>query len=115
MHAHTARTARTHAHAQPAGGACRAGRVREGTERGKKIAIKHIARVFQVKEDAIRIIRELRFLRVLKHPNVRPTPPPRLASHATSADDARVQPTGVCARVVRRGERALSCPACRAL
>ena len=45
----------------------RAGRSRKTN---KKIAIKHIDRVFQVKEDAIRILRELQFLRLLRHPNV---------------------------------------------
>ena len=46
-----------------------------------KVAIKHIDRVFADKADTVRIIRELRFLRVLKHPNVRP-PPPRPACGA---------------------------------
>ena len=35
------------------------------------MAIKHIDRVFEVREDALRIVRELRFLRLLKHANVR--------------------------------------------
>jgi hypothetical protein len=35
------------------------------------VAIKHIDRVFEVREDALRIVRELRFLRLLKHANVR--------------------------------------------
>jgi serine/threonine protein kinase len=35
-----------------------------------KVAIKHIDRVFQVKEDAIRILRELQFLRMLRHPKI---------------------------------------------
>ena len=37
---------------------------------GEKVAIKHIDRVFADKADTVRIIRELRFLRVLKHPNI---------------------------------------------
>lgn len=37
---------------------------------GTKVAIKHIDRVFQVREDAIRILRELRFLRMLKHSHI---------------------------------------------
>jgi serine/threonine protein kinase len=36
----------------------------------KKCAIKHISHVFVTKADAVRTIRELRFLRVFKHPNV---------------------------------------------
>ena len=48
----------------------RAGRCR--TKDNKKVAIKHIDRVFEVREDALRIVRELRFLRLLKHANVRP-------------------------------------------
>jgi serine/threonine protein kinase len=35
-----------------------------------KVAIKHIDRVFADKADTVRIIRELRFLRLLKHPNI---------------------------------------------
>ena len=42
------------------------------------MAIKHIDRVFEVREDALRIVRELRFLRLLKHANVRPQEPPCL-------------------------------------
>lgn len=38
------------------------------------MAIKHIDRVFEVREDALRIVRELRFLRLLKHANVRRLP-----------------------------------------
>ena len=49
--------------------ALRAGRCR--TKSNKKVAIKHIDRVFEVREDALRIVRELRFLRLLKHANVR--------------------------------------------
>ena len=37
---------------------------------GEKVAIKHIDRVFADKADTVRIIRELRFLRILKHPNI---------------------------------------------
>lgn len=37
---------------------------------GKKCAIKHISGVFFLKDDAIKTIRELRFLRVFRHPNV---------------------------------------------
>ena len=48
----------------------RAGRCR--TKDGRKVAIKHIDRVFEVREDALRIVRELRFLRLLRHANVRP-------------------------------------------
>lgn len=47
----------------------RAGRYRG--QAAKKVAIKHIDRVFEVREDALRIVRELRFLRLLKHTNVR--------------------------------------------
>jgi serine/threonine protein kinase len=36
----------------------------------EKVAIKHIDRVFADKADTVRIIRELRFLRLLKHPNI---------------------------------------------
>ena len=50
-------------------GRCRAGRTRGATL--KKVAIKHIDRVFDAREDALRIVRELRFLRLLKHANVR--------------------------------------------
>jgi len=45
-----------------------AGRTRGATL--KKVAIKHIDRVFDAREDALRIVRELRFLRLLKHANV---------------------------------------------
>ena len=44
-----------------------AGRNRTTNE---KVAIKHIDRVFADKADTVRIIRELRFLRLLKHPNI---------------------------------------------
>ena len=44
-----------------------AGRNRKTDE---KVAIKHIDRVFSDKADTVRIIRELRFLRLLQHPNV---------------------------------------------
>ena len=37
---------------------------------GEKVAIKHIDRVFADKADTVRIIRELRFLRLLRHPNI---------------------------------------------
>ena len=37
---------------------------------GEKVAIKHIDRVLADKADTVRIIRELRFLRLLKHPNI---------------------------------------------
>lgn len=36
----------------------------------EKVAIKHIDRVLADKADTIRIVRELRFLRLLKHPNI---------------------------------------------
>lgn len=36
----------------------------------EKVAIKHIDRVLADKADTIRIIRELRFLRLLQHPNI---------------------------------------------
>ena len=36
----------------------------------EKVAIKHIDRVLVDKADTIRIIRELRFLRLLQHPNI---------------------------------------------
>ena len=57
---------------------------------GEKVAIKHIDRVFADKADTVRIIRELRFLRVLKHPNVRPAAaaarsPPRARRRALAA------------------------------
>lgn len=37
---------------------------------GKACAIKHISGVFAIKDDAIKTLRELRFLRVFQHPNV---------------------------------------------
>ena len=37
---------------------------------GEKVAIKHIDRVFEDKADTVRIVRELRFLRLLRHPNI---------------------------------------------
>lgn len=37
---------------------------------GEDVAIKHIDRVFADPADAVRTIRELRFLRMLKHPSI---------------------------------------------
>ena len=51
---------------------CRAGRTRE--TQPKRVAIKHIDRLFDIREDALRIVRELRFLRLLQHANVRTRP-----------------------------------------
>ena len=54
---------------------------------GEKVAIKHIDRVFADKADTVRIIRELRFLRLLKHPNIIGVVDVLLPQQRTSFDD----------------------------
>ena len=52
----------------------------------EKVAIKHIDRVLADKADTIRIIRELRFLRLLHHPNIIAVHDVLLPSARTSFD-----------------------------
>ena len=54
---------------------------------GEKVAIKHIDRVFADKADTVRIIRELRFLRLLKHPNIIGVVDVLLPQQRTTFDD----------------------------
>ena len=52
----------------------------------EKVAIKHIDRVLADKADTIRIIRELRFLRLLQHPNIIAVRDVLLPSHRAAFD-----------------------------
>ena len=66
------------------------GHVWAGIASGKKteqVAIKHIDRVFRCKRDAVRVMRELRLLRLLKHPRIVELKSVALPIGRTSFDD----------------------------
>ena len=65
-----------------------------------EVAIRHIDRVFTDKADTVRVIRELRFLWVLKHPNIVGVVDVLLPQQRTSFDDTYIWCRSCCSAAV---------------